>query len=81
VYEMSTYQIVFTQVVSTSVEVEADDFDEAIDKAYVSDAMPSDNFICAQCSGWGQAYSIDTGQWEADEKYSLVDGKPVEVSR
>lgn len=78
---MSSYRIFFTQVVSTSVEVEADDFDEAIDKAYESDAMPSDNFVCAQCSGWGKEYSIDTGEWEADEKVCMVDGESVEVTR
>lgn len=78
---MSTYRIFFTQVVSTSVEVEADDFDDAVDKAYGSDALPSSNFLCGQCSGWGQAYSIDTGEWEADEKAYMVDGESVEVSR
>ncbi|MBD3778496.1 MAG: hypothetical protein IE923_04425 [Micrococcales bacterium] len=78
---MSSYRIFFTQVVSTSVEVEADDLNDAIDKAYESGDLPSSNFLCAHCSGWGQGYSIDTGEWEADEKAYMVDGESVEVPR
>jgi len=77
---MSTYRIFFQQTISTSVEVEADSLDEAIDAAYESDQMPSESPLCAQCSGWGQGFSIDTGQWEHDEHIYEVDGEYVEVT-
>lgn len=78
---MSTYRVYFTQVISTSVEVEADSFGDAVEAAYDSEAMPSNNPLCAQCGGWGQPYSIDTGEWEPDETSYGVDGEYVEVTR
>jgi hypothetical protein len=60
------YTVYLNQMLSASVTVEADDPDEAIDKAHESD-LPRG--ICAQCSGWGQkSWSMDTsGDWEPDE--------------
>ena len=78
---MSTYRIFFTQVISTSVEVEADSLPEAVDAASSSEAMPSDDPLCSHCGGWGQPYSIDTGQWEPDEYTYEVDGEFVQVTR
>lgn len=45
----------FSQVVSVSVTVDADDVEAAIEAAY--DDAPTG--ICAQCSGWGKSWSRD----------------------
>lgn len=73
---MSKYTLYFTQTMSTSVQIEADSLDDALDAAYDSDQMPTG--ICAQCSGWGQPWSVDTSDsWEFDESSYEVDGKTV----
>jgi hypothetical protein len=49
----------------TSVEVEADSADEAVDAAYEAD-LPT---ICAQCAGWGRDNEpgLELNEaWEAD---------------
>src|SRR5690606_22745350 len=75
---MSTYRIYLTQTASCSVEVEADDFEEATEKAY--DLVPSG--LCAHCSGWGQSVGIDLGGgWEVDEDGYWVDGEFVDVAK
>lgn len=61
---MPKYRIHFTATASTTVVVEADDASEAREIADDQFASPS---ICAQCSGWGQDYSMDLGEWEQDE--------------
>lgn len=61
---MPKYRVYYTAVVSSSVVVEAADESEARDAADDNFAFPS---ICAQCSGWGQEYSMDLGGWEQDE--------------
>lgn len=74
---MSTYRLYFTTVMSTSVEVEADSFSEAEEQAY--EKLPSAQ-ICAQCSGWGQDWTIDTADdWELDETSFDLDGKLIET--
>jgi hypothetical protein len=60
---MPKYRVYFTTGASSSVVVEAEDRSDAIDKASDEFAYPS---ICAQCSGWGQDYSMDLGEWEPD---------------
>jgi hypothetical protein len=71
---MATYQIYFTQTASTVVNVEADDFEEAIELAY--NKLPAG--LCAQCSGWGRGPAIDlSGEWEPDEKFYYRDGEAV----
>lgn len=73
---MAQYEIYFTQTASTTVKVEADSFDEAVDAAY-AEGHPS---LCAQCSGWGRESGIDlSGDWEADERTYTVDGEYVTV--
>lgn len=75
---MSKYKVFFEQVASTQVEVEADSFDEAVDKAYAG--LPSG--VCAQCAGmgFGDTPGIDlSGDWEPDEKAYYLDGEYVEV--
>ena len=61
---MTEYRVSFHAGASTTITVEADDEEAALDKAY--DALP--NSICAQCSGWGQKWSRDIGEWEVDDK-------------
>ena len=79
--EVSTYTLYFTQTISTSVTVEADDFDSAVDAAYDSDAMPPGSPLCAQCGGWGHPWSIDTSDdWVLDESGYEVDGQMVDVA-
>lgn len=60
---MATYTVYLKTFAETAVKVEADDPDEAIDKAY--NETPT---ICAQCSGWGHGYSLEIGEvWDAYE--------------
>lgn len=61
---MTTYRVYLQQMAGTAVTVEADDEDQAIDKAY--DNAPSG--LCAQCAGFGQSPGIDlSGDWQLDE--------------
>lgn len=46
------------------------------DRAY--EDTPS---ICAQCSGWGQQYSMDLGDWEPDEDQPGITDTVVEVTK
>ena len=70
---MPKYKVHFTGYASWGATVEAEDEEEAVDKAY--DAAPS---ICAQCSGWGYAahdYLEISDDWEADyDNVELLDG-------
>ena len=63
---MPKYSVDFETSVSVTITVEADDEDAAIDKAY--DEIPSS--VCAQCSGWGQKWSLDLGEFELYEPKS-----------
>jgi hypothetical protein len=69
---MSDYTFYFTTTASTSVTVEADNLDDAIDKAYGELGHPS---VCAQCSGmFSDAPGIDIGgDWELDEEAARDD--------
>jgi hypothetical protein len=61
---MAKYIVYLTTTASTSVGVEADDADAAVDAAESAD-MPT---LCAQCSGWGQDYSLELSDvWEMSE--------------
>ena len=60
---MARYRVYFETTASCTVEVDADDEDAAIDKAY--DEIPSG--VCAQCSGWGQPWSLDFGELDLIE--------------
>lgn len=68
---MAMYRIYLQTVASTSVDVEIDDtqyddefnLSEAIENAAYAECTPS---LCAQCSGWGQGYSVDLGEWEPE---------------
>lgn len=63
---MAKYKVTLRAYAFTSVEVEADDPDEAVDKAYDA-GTPT---LCAQCSGWGQDTSLELNEvWEATDVY------------
>jgi hypothetical protein len=65
---VSTYRVYLNATASFYVNVEAEDEDSAIDKAY--EMAPRE--VCAHCSGWGQAWGIDLGEWEADDNVDEV---------
>jgi hypothetical protein len=62
---MPTYRVHLTKALWTSLEVEADDPEAAVDAVFNSDDMPGG--ICAQCSGWGRGYSVDEDDWAVAE--------------
>jgi hypothetical protein len=67
---MSKFKVRFIPQVDLTVTVEAEDVDEAIDKAY--QAKPSG--ICAHCSGgWGKPYSLDIEMFDGVEPYEVED--------
>jgi hypothetical protein len=67
---MAKYTVYLTTVASTSVEVEADDPGDALEKAD-SSYMPQ---ICAQCSGWGKNFSLELGdEWAPTDVYDSDD--------
>lgn len=71
---MAKFEVHMSTVSSFSVTVEADDTEDAIEKA--DDLTPS---ICAQCSGWGKNYGLDLGDtWEPDAV--VLDGEDAWVA-
>jgi hypothetical protein len=62
---MAKYIVYLTSSASTSIEVEAENPEEAGDKAWDA-GMPT---ICAQCSGWGRSGpGLDLSDvWEVSE--------------
>lgn len=69
---MPEFRVHMSAVASFSITVEADDYDEAIEQAY-QEHTPQ---VCAQCSGWGQKWSLDIGEsFETDAVEQ--DGKEV----
>lgn len=66
---MPEYTVYLKTFAHTSVTVEAEDHDEAIDKALSAD-MPS---ICAQCAGWGKSTYLELGDmWDVT---SVMEGE------
>ncbi len=57
---MPKYRITMERVDTFLMDVEADDEYTAVEKAY--EVAPSG--ICAHDAGWGQKWSVDTGEWE-----------------
>lgn len=58
---MTTYRVYLETYASTAITVEADDPDEALDKAY--ERAPSR--LCHQCTGYGGLPGIElAGDWE-----------------
>lgn len=64
------YRVSMVQTASTMVEVEAEDIDDAIDKAW----QEAPGGLCAQCSGWNNPPGVDlAGEWEASVVYDEHD--------
>lgn len=59
---MPKYRVLLTTVASLDVLVEAENEEEARDKAF-----EHDHYICAHCSGWGKEHSFDLGEWDLGE--------------
>lgn len=75
---MAQYKIFFNTSASTEIEVEADSYDEAVDKAW-AEGFPG---ICAQCAGMGYSNGpgIELGdEWEPDEFSYYRDGEYVSL--
>lgn len=66
---MPKFKVRFQPSADLAVTVEAEDYDDAIDKAY--DERPTG--ICAQCSGWRQPFSLDVVTDDGIEPYEVVD--------
>jgi hypothetical protein len=60
---MPKYRVAMHTGASLFIVVEANDETEAADIAY--EEIPGG--VCAQCSGWGQKWSLDLGDLEIDE--------------
>lgn len=59
---MPKFHVHMNAIVSTTLTVEAEDYNEAIEKAY-EEGTPG---LCAQCSGWGQKHSLDLGEFDPE---------------
>lgn len=67
---MPKFKVRFIPHADLTVTVEAENVDEAIDKAYQD--KPSG--ICAHCSGgWGKPYSLDVEMFDGVEPYEVED--------
>lgn len=60
---MAQYRVYMRAWASLSVEVEAEDEEDAIDQAYEE----GPGSLCFQCSGWGQKWDVEIGEWEPEE--------------
>lgn len=56
---MTKYRVILETGASVSVTVEANDEEEAIERAF--EDAPSE--VCAQCSGWGKNWNLDLAEW------------------
>lgn len=62
---MPKFTVHMDAVISTSVTVEAEDVEAALEASY--DEVPTG--ICAQCCGWGKSWSKDEGEYEPVSVY------------
>ena len=68
---MSKYRLYYETVATTYIDVEADDEDEARDKAF-DEFDPPD--VCAYCAGmgYGGGPGIELGEWEPYKEDDVV---------
>lgn len=66
---MPKFKVRFQPTADLVVRVEAEDYDQAIDKAY--EGKPSG--ICAHCSGWREDFTLDVETQEGVEPYEVED--------
>lgn len=71
---MPKYRVYLETTASFTIEVDADDEDAALDAAY-GEARG----VCAQCSGWGQPWGLDLGEWEEIKADDQAGVKAVEL--
>lgn len=65
---MPKYRVDLVATASTTVEVEAEDKDAALEAAFAK-SMPT---ICAQCSGWGGRQNLDlSDDWDIPPGWSI----------
>lgn len=62
---MAKYDVSMTTCAYAIVTVEADNEDDAMERAL--EKGPTN--ICAQCSGWGMPWSLDLGGWDIADDY------------
>jgi hypothetical protein len=73
--KMAKFKVYLSSVQEACLEVEAEDYESAIEAA-LEEGVPG---ICAQCSGWGSSgfwRESDEGEWEVD---SVSDASDTEV--
>lgn len=63
---MAKYRVYLATGASLIVTVEAESAEQAEDYA-----LDNDQYICASCTGWGRAWSLDIGEWEFDESQGV----------
>jgi hypothetical protein len=71
--KVQTYKVHLTGHQSAAITVEAEDPDDAIDKA-LNEGIPG---ICAHCSGWGQTWWREEGDEWTPESVTDADGQEV----
>lgn len=64
---MAKYDVSMTTRAYAIVTVEADNEDDAMERAF--EEGPTS--ICAQCSGWGMPWSLDLGDWDIADDYPV----------
>lgn len=69
---MTKYRVYLTATASMGVDVEIDDegldADEVEDKAIQAAYNIAPRGVCAQCSGWREPWSLDLGEFEAEDE-------------
>lgn len=72
---MPMYRVYLQANADLTIKVEADDPEDAIEKAF--EESPSG--VCAGCSGWGQKWGLDIGEFELVEETDYETGVKTEV--
>lgn len=72
---MAKYRVYLETTAELFVTVEADDPEEATERAF--ELAPSE--VCAQCSGWGQPWSLDLGELDVARERPDGSGRGAEI--
>lgn len=67
---MPEYIVWFKSPLWSSVEVEADNEEEAVDVAYDTFQFPT---ICGLCTGWGSSWDVSQDDWDYDSVEEIED--------
>lgn len=75
---MSTYEVKLTKSLWTTVTVEAESEDDAIERAFDSEQLPGG--LCAHCVGIGDwhPWSVDEDEWDVPSADD-IDEHPVRL--